>query len=178
MSAGEVGRPVETSWNAVTAVRKRASVMPAEVPVVDHRGAVGDVGCSVEPHAAADEIRMPRAESPAEARENSDPDSHAEAETDPQHDTDRNWRHDKARIGDHQRSEHDPGIVVRNVNQRRIHRSDHDRARLHDHRLLRCRHQGVRLLCLESQRLDRVHNVFRLVVIRIAELRRPRRIPR
>ena len=113
-------------------------------------------------------------ESPAHSDESAQPDSHTEADSGSNHHAHRNRRQHESRISDHQRPEHKPRVVIWHCDENRIHRRDDDRAGgRYYHGLLRRRDQNVRLVSLVAQGLDRVHHVVRLVVIRIAELRRP-----
>ena len=171
--AAAVSASVEASGDAMASVFERMRVMTAKMTVVDYCPAVRNIVAPTEGHAAAHEVRAPRVEAPAEAAKDPQPDSHAEANTDADHHADRDRCDEKARVGDHQRSVDHPGIVIRDGHQKRIDRRDCDNAAFHHHRLLRRGHQDVPFLRRETVGLDRIHHVFRLVVIGVAELRRP-----
>lgn len=128
---------------------------------------------AAERHAATHEVRPPRVEAPAKATEDSQADADTKADSQSHHHAHRNRRHIKTRIGNHQRPEHHPGIVIRNRHQNWIDRRNQDGAVLNHHGLLRRSHQHVPLLRREPVGLHRVHHVFRLVVIRVTQLRRP-----
>jgi hypothetical protein len=157
---------------------ERTSVVTAKVAVIHHGSAMRNVISAAQGHASAVEIRAPRVEAPAESAKHPQADAHAEADSQSHHQTHRNRRHIKARIRNHQRPEHHPRIVIRNRYQKWIDRRNHDRALLNHHSLLRRGHQHMPLLRREAVGLDRVHHVFRLVVIRVTQLRRPRRVLR
>ena len=169
---------MEASRNAVPAMCERAAVVTAEVAVINDRSAVGNVVTPAKGHAASHKVRAPRVEAPAKPTEDPQPDSNSKPNSESHHYADRNRRHNEARVGDHQRSVDDPGIVIRNSYQKRIDRRNQDRALLHHHGLLRRRNQDVPFLRRVPIRLDRVHHVFRLIEIGVAQLRGPRRVLR
>jgi hypothetical protein len=176
--AATVSGGMEASRDAMPAMRERARVMSAEMAVIHYRSAMRNIVAAAQGHAAPVEIGAPRVVAPAKSTEHSQADAHSKSNSESHHQADRNGRHIKARICDHQRSVNHPGIVIRNRHQQRIHRRNHNYAIIHHHGLLRRRDQHVPLLRRETVRLDGIHHVFRLVVIRVAELRRPRRILR
>jgi hypothetical protein len=157
----------------MASVFERVAVVLSKMAVIHYRTTVGNVIAAAEGHAAAHEVRAPCVEAPAEAAKDSQPDSHAEANSEADHHADRDRCDEKARVGDHQRSINHPGIVIRNGHQKRIDRRDCDHAALHHHRLLRRGNQDVPFLRRKTIGLDRVHHVFRLVEIRVTELRGP-----
>jgi len=100
-------------------------------------------------------------------------DSREEAKSDSHHEAGRRRQQSIARIGDKRRPPEPPRIVIGNVNHSRINRNDADHAGIYHHALLRSVNQGLRLLCLQAHGLHSVHHVSGLVVIGVAELRRP-----
>jgi hypothetical protein len=123
MSAA-VSTGMEASRNAMPAMCERTRVMTAEMAVIDHRSTMRDIVVAAKSHAPAHEVRSPGVEAPAEAAKDSQADADAKADSESHHDAHRNRRHDKARISDHQRAEHDPRIVIRNGHQDRVDRRD------------------------------------------------------
>jgi len=126
----------------------------------------------VKKYRAADPCWRPRAEPPAEVSIDTNRDG-CEGNAESYHDAGWRRQHDKARIGDKQGPPNVPRIVVGNVNHSRINWHDRDHASVYDHALLCRRHQRVRLLRLHPHGLDSVHHISGLVVIGVAELRRP-----
>jgi hypothetical protein len=164
---------MEASWHAATTMLKRAPVVTAKTAVVDHRRAARDVSVAAEKHATAAPARAPGAKAPAEAAKDPNSDSHAEGKSETHSDADRVYRN-KTRVGSKQPAPDRPRIVIGNVNQSRIDRYNSDHAGVcNNHTLLRRRNQYLRLLRLQSHSLDGVHHVSRLVVIGVAQLRRP-----
>ena len=152
---------------------ERAAVVSAKMAGTRHGSATRNVIGAAQGYAAADKVSSPPAEAPAEAPKGAQRDSHAEADSDSHHDADRNWRHHERRVGDEHPTPNGPGIVNRNGNHQRVDRGNQDRTFLDHHGLLGRRHQDFRRLRLEPQGLDSIHDVFRLVVIGVAKLRRP-----
>jgi hypothetical protein len=143
-----------------------------------HRDATRNVSGSTQGNATADKVNSPSAEAPAEAAEGAQADCHAEADSDSHHYTDRDRRHHKTGVGDKQSAPQGPRVIDWNGNQKGVDRRNHDRTLLNDDPLLWGRHQHFRRLRLETQGLDGVHDVFRLVVIGVAQLRLPARVLR
>ena len=169
---------MEASWDAVTAMGKRAAVVSAKMAGTRHRSATRNIRGATIGHAAAHIVNSPPAEAPAEAAIDPQADCHTEADSDSHYHSYRNRRHNKAGVGDKQSAPQGPGIIDGNGNEKRIDRLNHDRAFLDNDRLLRRRHQHSRRLRLEPQGLDRVHDVFRLIVVGVAQLRFPARVLR
>jgi len=140
--------------------------------------AVGDVGVATVKNGPAAPARPPRVEAPTEATKNPDADSNAERQSNSQHDAHGRCYHHKARVGGKQPAPDGPRIVIGDVNHSRIHGHNCDQAGVNNYTLLRRRYQPVRLLRLQPHGLDSVHDVSRLVVVGIAQLRCPRGILR
>jgi hypothetical protein len=164
---------MKASRDAASTVFKRAAVMSAKVPVIADGHAVRDVSIASEQHGPSIPRRRPRAEAPTEPGIDTNRNSRIEGQPDSPHDAGRRWQHHEARVGNKQRAPDRPGIVIRNENHGWIHRHNLDKAGFHHHALLRSRHQHLRILRLQPHRLDGVHHVTGLVVIGVAELRRP-----
>jgi hypothetical protein len=178
MSAARVSFPrmsvaMKASWDAATTMIERAPVVTAKIPMIVDRHAVRNVSVAAKHHGPAVPRRRPRAETPAEARIGPNRDSRGEANSGSPHDAGRRRQLNKARIGDKQSSPDAPRIVIGNVNHSRIDRHNIDHAGIYNHTLLRIRNQHVRLLRLQPHGLDSVHDVSGLVVIGVAQLRRP-----
>jgi hypothetical protein len=88
--------------------------MTAKMAVTDHRSAMRNVIPSAQRYAAADEISAPRVEAPTEAAKHAQPDSYAKSDSDSHHQANRDRRDNEAGIGDHQRSIHNPRVVIGN----------------------------------------------------------------
>src|SRR5208282_5050351 len=164
---------MKTSWDAATTMFECAPVVLTKMPMIVDRPAVRNIIVATKHHGPATPGRRPRAETPAEASKDPNRDGREEAKSDSHHDAGRRWQHNKARVGDNEPSPDAPGIVIGNVNHRRIDRHNIDHAGIDNHLLLRRRNQHVRLLRLQPHGLDSVHDVSGLVVIGVAELRRP-----
>jgi hypothetical protein len=147
--------------------------MSTKIAVVEDRRAVRNVSVVIKKHGPAVPRRRPRAETPAEVSKDPNRDSWVEGKSNSPHDAGWRGQHNKARVGDEQRPPDSPGIVIGNENHSRIHRHNTDHAGFYYHPLLRGRHQHVRLLRLQPHSLDSIHDVSGLVVIGVAELRRP-----
>jgi hypothetical protein len=125
----------EASWYAATTVFKGAPVMTAKITVIDYRRAARNISVAAVEHAAAAPSGAPGAKSPAVAAKDANSDTHAESESDADGDADRVDRR-KARIGSKQPAPDEPGVVIRNEDDGRIHRRNGDDAgfsRRHDH---------------------------------------------
>ncbi|HLM82888.1 MAG TPA: hypothetical protein VK302_19980, partial [Terriglobales bacterium] len=164
---------MKASWDAATTMIERAPVVIAKMTMIVDRHAVRNVSVATKHHCSAVPGRRPRAETPAEARIDPNRDSRVEAKSDSHHVA--RWRRQRnpARVGDNESSPDAPGIVIGNVNHRRIDRHNIDHAGIDNHLLFVRRNQHVRLLRLQPHGLDSVHDVSGLVVIGVAELRRP-----
>ena len=164
---------MKASWDAATTMFERAPIVTAKMPMIVDRHAVRNVCVATKKHGPAPPGRRPRAETPAETRIDPNRDSRGEAKSDSPHDAGRRRQHNKARIGDKQPPPDAPRIVIGNVNHTRIDRHNIDHAGVYNYTLLRRRNQHVRLLRLQPHGLDSVHDVSGLVVIGVAQLRRP-----
>jgi hypothetical protein len=164
---------MKVSGDAASTVFKRAAVMSAKITVIANGHAVGDVGVASEHYGPAIPRGRPRSKAPTEAVIYADRDSGIEGQSDSPHNACGRRQHDKAGIGDKQRAPNIPGVVIRNENHGRIHRHDFDQAGFDHDALLGGSDQHLRVLRLQPHRLDRVHHVSGLVVVGIAELRRP-----
>src|SRR5207248_2995531 len=146
----------------VTEVRPLAS----ERLAIDERPAARDVGVVVEDDGAMTPVASPVAPSPAEAREEPDPEAYAE---------------DDSRLGDEQariripprprddrRAVHEPWIVLRHVDDLGIRRLDHDLGSLLDDLLLWRGVQVTRLLRPPAHDLDGVHHVLLMVDVGVS----------
>ncbi len=71
------------------------------------------------------------------------------------------------------RSPHCPGIVIRNVHERRIHRFNHHQTAVVEHSLLRSAPESAGLLRLIAHRLHGIHHIAGLIVIGVAQGRAP-----
>jgi hypothetical protein len=116
---------------------ERASVMPAEIAVIDHCRAAGNVGVAAEKYATATPARAPRAKAPAEAAKDANSDSHAEGKPNTHRDADGVDR-GETRVGRKQAAPDEPRVVIRNEDYGRIHRHNGDDAGF------RCRHDHLR----------------------------------
>jgi hypothetical protein len=172
-TAAAMRNAMKAARDAFTSMSERAAVVSAKMAMTHHRRATRNIRGATQGHAAAHEVDSPPSEAPAEAAKRSQADGHAEADSNADDHADRNGRHHKSWVGDKQPTPDGPGIVNGNGNQKRIYRRNHDRALLDNYGLLGRRHQHFRRLRLGPQGLDGVHHVFRLVVVGIAELRRP-----
>jgi len=128
---------MKASWDAAATMFERAPVVTAKITMIDDRHAVRNVSAVVKKHGPAIPGRRPRAETPAEASVDPNRDSRIEGKSGSPHDAGRRRRHNKARVGDKQRSPNAPRIVVGNVNYSRINRHNLDQAGFYNHTLLR-----------------------------------------
>jgi hypothetical protein len=166
---------MEPCRNAVAAALERSAIMSTEVTVTDNRSAPRDVSRAMIGHSAA--RKAPGMEAPADVSPRAQSDSDTKPDSGANHHTHRHRRDHEARVRDHQRTKYDPGVVIRDRDDQRIHWRDHDCARRLDHYpLLRRRDQHVSPVRFEPERLDRIHHVVGLIVVSVAKLRRPRRV--
>ncbi len=169
---------MKATRDAPTAMFKRAPVVTAKTAVIDDCHAARNVRAATKKYAPAVPARPPRAETPAEATKDPNRNSHGEGKSDSHHDAGRRRHHNKARVGDKQPAPDPPRIVIGNENHSWIHWHNSDHARVYNHTLLRRRSQHVRLLRLQPHGLDGVHDISWLVVVGVAQLRRPSRVLR
>ncbi len=119
---------MKAARHAAACMFEDASVVAAKMSVIVDRHAMGVISAVIVENHAAAPVRGPSAPTPAVVRKESYRDSHREANSQSQNQAGRRRQHVISRVGDEQPSPHPPRIVVRNVNQSRIHRRDQDLA--------------------------------------------------
>ena len=152
------------------------TIVAAEVAVIDHRHAIGNIGCAAKHHAADTPGWRPCREAPAEAGVDAERNSYAKRNTGADDDSRRRHHCNPCGPSRDKSAPHHPGIVVRHVHHRRIHGRDSDHAVGYSYRFLGRARQFAVLLGLRAHRLNRILHVTGLIEISIAELRSPGRV--
>jgi len=169
-SCKPMGAGMKASRDAAATMFEGAVVVITEAAMIDDGDAIRNVGCAAERNGPSTPFGRPPGEAPSEAGKHANGDRGIKANSHCGNHADRGSSNDIAGISSDETSPDNPRVVIGDIDHSRVNGNDFNGVVDNDDLLLRRGHQLVRVLRLQTHRLDGVLHVTWLVVVRVAEL--------